>query len=61
MGMRELEAEILRELKEVANNNKIRQKDIMEWSTGEIKPREGETLFFLPKLHIYCAVKLETR
>ena len=58
MSMKELEAEILAELRVVAKNNKIRLKDIMEWSTGEVKAQEGETLFFLPILRIYCAVKL---
>lgn len=58
MSMATLEKAILTELKEVAKNSKIRQKDIMEWSTSEVKAHEGETLFFLPVLHIYCAVKL---
>lgn len=58
MGIREVEAAILAELKTVAKNNKLRQKDIMEWSTGEIQAREGETLFHLPDLHINVCVKL---
>lgn len=28
---------------------KIRQKDIIGWSTGEAKPEEGERMHFLPK------------
>lgn len=57
MGMREIEAEILRELKTVAGNDKLRQKDIKEWSTGEVKVQEGEKLYFLPGLRINVAVK----
>ena len=57
MSIRDLEAAILAELKVVAKNNKLRQKDIMEWSTGEIKPQEGETLYFLPELKVNVSVK----
>jgi hypothetical protein len=59
MGMKQLEAGILRELKTVAKNSKLRQKDIMEWSTCDIKPQEGETLYFLPELKINVAVKVQ--
>ncbi len=61
MSMRELEASILAELKQVAKNSKIRQKDIMEWSTGEVKAQEGETYFFLPNLKVHICVKLPAK
>lgn len=61
MSMRELEASILAELKQVARNSKIRQKDIMEWSTGEVKAQEGETYFFLPNLKVHVCVKLPAK
>jgi hypothetical protein len=61
MSMRELEALILAELKQVAKNSKIRQKDIMEWSTGEVKAQEGETYFFLPDSKIHVCVKLPAK
>ena len=57
MGIREIEAAILRELKTVAGNNKLRQKDIVEWSTGGIEFHEGEMRYFLPDLMINVAVK----
>lgn len=57
MGIRQLTTAILCELKLVAKNNKLRQKDIMEWSTGEVKAQEGEKLYFLPELQINVAVK----
>lgn len=58
MGMREVEAAILRELRDVAGNQKIRQKDIMEWSSGNVNISEGETHYYLPTLRINVAVKL---
>lgn len=57
MSFADLEQTILRELKVVAKDNKIRLKNLQEWSTGEIKPHEGETLYFLPELKVWCAVK----
>lgn len=58
MGIKQLEAAILAELKEVVGNRKIRQKDIMEWSTGNITAQEGETLYHLPELNVNVSVKL---
>jgi hypothetical protein len=55
--MRTLEAAILKELRVVANSKKLRQKDIMEWSTGPVKAQEGETLYYLPELKINVSVK----
>lgn len=57
MGMGNLERTILSELRMVAKNNKLKLKDLMEWSTSEVKAQEGEKLYFLPELHVYCAVK----
>lgn len=53
-----LEKAILDELRLVAGNKKLRQKDIMEWSTGPVKTVEGETLYVLPELGINVAVKV---
>jgi len=57
MGMRQLETAILTEAKIITGSKKLRQKDIMEWSTGEIKIEPGEKSYFLLNLHIYIAVK----
>ncbi len=54
--MQSLEREILVEAKEVTGNKKLRTKDIMEWSTGEIKAQPGEKLYRLPKLAINIAI-----
>jgi hypothetical protein len=61
MGMKEIERAILWELIEVSKNKKLKIKDIMEWSTGEIKPQEGEVLHYLPVLKIYCCIKGEVK
>lgn len=59
MGIRELEAAILAELKEVSGNKNLRQKDIMEWQTGtSLKAQDGETLYYLPVLGVSVCVKL---
>lgn len=49
---------ILAELREVAMNKKLRQKDIMEWSTGPVKVEEGEALYYLPRLGVHVSVKV---
>jgi len=57
MSMRTLENAILIELKKVSGNNKLRLKDIMEWSTGKVEAREDEKSYFLPELKVNVAVK----
>ena len=61
MGIRNVEAKILSELRTVTGNKKLRQKDIMEWSTGEIFPEEGETLVRLPDLEINVVYKTQEK
>ncbi len=58
MSLRTLEAEILKELRAIASNTKLRQKDIMEWSTGKVKVQDDETLYYLPELAINVSVKV---
>lgn len=57
MSMQTLERAILTEAKTIIDNNKLKMKDIMEWSTGEIKPESGEVVFHLPELKINIAIK----
>lgn len=59
MSMRSLESAITREARVFFNNRKLRVKDLMEWSTGEIKPHEGEVIAKLPLNGVYIAVKTE--
>ena len=58
MSLRDLEGAIMMEFRTVAKNPKLRLKDLMEWSTGNIEAHEGETLYYLPDLKINCAVKV---
>jgi hypothetical protein len=55
--MRTLESEILREARTVTGNKKLRLKDIMEWSTGNIKPHDGEKTYRLPETKVFIAIK----
>lgn len=57
MGMRQLESAILAEAKIVTGNKKLKMKDIMEWSTSEVKPQQGEKLYRLPKMGVNIAIK----
>lgn len=59
MSMASLEKAILAELKIVAGKPKLKMKNIMEWSTGEIEVLEtsGETLVRLPELGVNVAYK----
>ena len=58
MGIRELEAGILAEAKVVTGNNKLKLKNIMEWSTGNITAQAGETVYHLPETNVNVAIKL---
>lgn len=57
MSMQSLEKAILAEAKTVVGNKKLKMKDIMEWSTGEVKPEPGEQVFRLPDIGVNIAIK----
>jgi high-affinity K+ transport system ATPase subunit B len=58
MGIRQqLEAMILAEAREVTKNKKLRQKDILAWTTGELVPMDGETVVELPGVGVRIAFK----
>ena len=59
MSMRDFEREILAEAKSVTGNKKLRMKDILEWTTGEIKPRDDEKIIRLPTALVGIAIKKE--
>lgn len=48
MSMASLEREIVATARNVLRNPKLRNKDILEWSTGDIKAGEGEVIVHLP-------------
>jgi hypothetical protein len=56
MSMRTLEAAILRGARIALNNAKLRQKDILEWSTGDVETREGEVVVNVPDPGVFVAV-----
>ena len=55
MRMASLERAILFDAKRFFNNKKLRMKDIMEWSTGDIMPQDGEVVERVNG--IYVAIK----
>lgn len=55
MSIHTLENEIVRELREITGKQKLTKNSIMEWSTTDITPAEGEILVKLPKLGLYVA------
>lgn len=59
MSIRSLESAITSEARAVFNNRKLRVKDIMEWSTGEIKPADGEVVARMPLNGVYVAISAE--
>jgi hypothetical protein len=59
MSLRSLESAITAEARRHFNNPKLRVKDLMEWSTAEIKPREGEVVGKLPLNRVWVAIKVE--
>lgn len=56
--MKQLESAVLAEAKKVTGNKKLRMKDIMEWSTGEVRPEPDEKLYRLPELGVNIAIKI---
>ena len=47
MGIRHLEAAILASARIILCNKALRQKDILEWTTGTIEPRDSEVVIVL--------------
>jgi len=56
MGIRQINAEILREAKEVLGYRGLHQADIQEWRTTPIEPHAGEDVYFLPFQRLYISV-----
>lgn len=59
MSLATLERAITEEARSILNNRKLRVKDMQEWSTGEVKPQEGEIVIFCPTIGAYAAFKKE--
>lgn len=56
MSMRTLETAILNEARVVTGRKRLRLKDIMEWTTSDIEPHEGEKIYRLPEIGVNIAV-----
>lgn len=56
MSLKTLETEILAQVRVFAGNSKLRKKDLLEWSTGDIKAQEGEKLIRLPSMGINVCI-----
>ena len=59
MSMQSLEQEIRQHTAMILKNPRLRNKDLLEWSTGTIEPRNGEVVVELPAMGISVAVKTE--
>ncbi len=59
MSMATLERAVLAGAKHMLNNPKLRMKDIMEWSSAEIAPQDGEIVAYVPDPGVYVAVEKE--
>ena len=57
--MATLERAVLAGARDVLNNRKLRMKDIMEWSTGDIKLLDGEVCVRVPDPGVNVCVKTE--
>jgi hypothetical protein len=59
MSIRSLESAITSEARRHFNNPRLRVKDLMEWSTSEVKAEPGEVAERLPLNGVWVAIKHE--
>jgi hypothetical protein len=57
MSIRQFESAITSEARRFFHNSKIRVKDLQEWSTAPIEPREDEVVARLPLNGVFVAFK----
>lgn len=56
MSLNQFESQIWRAAQRLLNNPKMRKKDLLEWSTGEVQGREGEVVLKIEELGVTIAV-----
>jgi hypothetical protein len=56
MAMTGFERELLAALKMQTGNRKLKEKDMLEWRTGKIEPRDGEQLVHLKHLGVWVCI-----
>lgn len=63
MSMRTLEAAVVKELREVLRNPKLRNKDLLAWSTGDLTTDDAaELVLLLPGLVVNaCVLKVHDK
>ena len=59
MSMAVLENAILAAAKRHFRNPKLRKKNLLEWSTDEIKARDGEVVAWIENLGVWVAIEQE--
>jgi hypothetical protein len=59
MSLATLERAILKGAQSAFNNPKLRQKDILVWSTAEMEPEAGEVVLRIPDPGAYVCIKAE--
>ena len=63
MSMRDLERQLIEEVRELTGRKKLRLKDLLEWSTSENVVRgnaaEGEVVVHCPKIGVWACVPEE--
>lgn len=57
MSMRTLESSICSELRQIVKNRSLRVKDMVEWSTGQIKAQDGEVVIFVPLYVVWVCIR----
>lgn len=56
MSMRSLESVILRSARHLFSNPKLRLKDIQEWNSGKIEPKNDEVTEFIPDPGVFVTI-----
>lgn len=56
MSLATLERKIVDAARKELRNPKLRRKDLIEWSTGEVEPQAGEIVLHLAGLGVWVAV-----
>lgn len=59
MSMATLERAVLAGAKVTFNNPKLKMKDILEWSTGQVTPQDGEVVARVEDPGVYVAIQKE--
>ena len=57
--MTKFESMIWRECQAILKNSKMKKKDLLEWSTGEVAPGEGEIAVRIESIGVNAVVSAE--